>query len=262
MDKNWEIPYYEKKELLKKNNDYCVCIPVINEGQKIKNELEKMKLNNITDKVDIIICDGGSIDNSLEIEFLKKMNVSVLLTKKDKGKLSSQLRMGYSYALNRGYKGIVTIDGNDKDNVEAIFKFVEDLKKGYDMIQGSRYIEGGKGVNTPKIRHLAVKIIHVPIVSVVAKFKYTDTTNGYRGYSKKYLLDSRVKPFRKIFDGYELIAYLSVRAPQLGLKTKEIPVERVYPKAGKTPTKISFLKGNLDLLKILFNLIIHKYDPR
>ena len=261
MNNLWEIPKYEIKEISERKNKYCLCIPVINEGEKIRYQLERAKKANINEIVDIIICDGGSTDGSLEIGFLKEMGVSVLLIKKDTGKLSAQLRMGYAYALERGYEGIITVDGNGKDNIEAVPNFCKELDNGYDMIQGSRYLPGGKAVNTPKIRHFAVKLLHVPIISKAANFKYTDTTNGYRGYSKKYLLDDRVQPFRKIFDTYELLAYLSVRAPQLGLKTKEIPVERVYPKRGKTPTKISFIKGNYLLLKILWETLNNKYNP-
>lgn len=262
MNKNWEIPKYSILELKPKKTKYCVCIPVINEGDKIKKQLERAKEYGIDQEADIIICDGGSTDNSLNKEFLIKMGVSVLLTKEDKGKLSSQLRMGYSYGLERGYEGFVTVDGNGKDNIEAVINFIKELDNGFDMIQGSRYLPGGKAINTPKMRHIAVKLLHVPIISYAGKFKYTDTTNGYRGYSKKYLLDSRVQPFRDIFDTYELLAYLSVRAPQLGLKTKEIPVERKYPRKGKVPTKISFFKGNYLLLKILWETLTNKYIPK
>lgn len=262
MNSVWQIPKYKVDELDSKKTKYCLCIPVINEGEKIKYQLERIKKNGIDKEVDIIICDGGSTDGSLELDFLREMGVSVLLTKQDKGKLSAQLRMGYAYALERGYLGIITVDGNGKDNVEAVPNFIEELEAGYDMIQGSRYLPGGKAINTPKIRHIAVKLLHIPIISKAAGFKYTDTTNGYRGYSKKYLLDDRVQPFREIFDTYELLAYLSVRAPQLGLKTKEIPVERVYPPKGKVPTKISFIKGNYLLLKILWETLMGKYNPK
>lgn len=262
MNSEWIVPNYSMIEIENKQTKYCLCIPVINEGKKIKAQLERAKKHGIDKIADIIICDGGSTDGSLDVSFLKEMGVSVLLTKKDKGKLSAQLRMGYSYALNRGYEGIITVDGNGKDNIEAVPRFIVELEKGYDMIQGSRYLPGGKAINTPKIRHIAVKLLHVPIISLAAGFKYTDTTNGYRGYSKKYLLDERVQPFRDIFDTYELLAYLSVRAPQLGLKTKEIPVERVYPAKGKVPTKISFFKGNYTLLKILWETLTKKYNPR
>ena len=62
--------------------------------------------------------------------------------------------------------------------------------------------------------------------------------------------------------GYELLAYLSVRASQIGLRACEIPVRREYPRKGKTPTKISFLKGNIELLKILFRLSKGKYNSK
>ncbi len=260
MNKKWQVPSYEKIEIKPKKNKYCVCIPIINEGDRILRQLDRLKP--FSSDIDILILDGGSTDGSTEIDKLKERGVRSLLVKTGPGKLSAQLRMGYSYALEEGYEGIITVDGNGKDNVEAIPSFIKALDEGWDMIQGSRYIEGGKAINTPFIRHVSVKLIHAPVISTVAGFKYTDTTNGYRGYSRKLLLDERVSPFRDIFDTYELLAYLSVRAPELGYKTKELPVERAYPSSGKVPTKISFFKGNFKLLSILWNIILHKYDPK
>lgn len=257
---DWQIPKYRKLEFSPKKSDYCVCIPVINEGYKISKQLSKMKF--LTGLVDMIICDGGSNDSSLDIRVLKKNNIRVLLTKKDKGKLSAQLRMGYSYALNQGYEGIITIDGNGKDGVDTILNIVAKLKEGYDFIQASRFIKGGKAINTPISRLLAIKFIHAPIISLISKRKQTDTTNGFRGYSRKYLLHPKVKPFRDIFDSYELLAYLSIRADQLGLRTIEVPATRKYPKNKKTPTKISPIKGQLKLISILINLICGKYNPK
>lgn len=262
MFKYLELPKYITNEFTAQAKKYCVCVPVINEGDKIRKQLERMTVAKISDYADIIICDGGSNDDSLNREFLQANHVSALLTKQDTGKLSAQLRMGYYYALNnRSYAGIVTIDGNNKDSVENIIDIIAKLEDGYDLIQGSRFIPGGKAINTPLIRHLAVKFIHIPAISHIAGFKYTDTTNGFRGYSRKFLEDPRVEPFRKIFDSYELLAYLSVRAPQLGYKVTEVPVCRSYPPKGKIPTKISFVKGNSKLLSILNDLYKHRYDP-
>lgn len=52
-----------------------------------------------------------------------------------------------------------------------------------------------------------------------------------------------------------------VRASQLGYKSCEVPVTRKYPNAGKVPTKISFLGGNTNLLKILFANLFGRYNP-
>jgi len=39
-------------------------------------------------------------------------------------------------------------------------------------------------------------------------------------------------------------------------------VTRAYPKKGKTPTKISFFKGNSELMKILFKNLKGDYKPK
>lgn len=254
------VPRFESEEYQPRKNKYCVCIPIINEGDRIKKELERANKYNIHNLVDIIICDGSSTDGCTESEELKRLGVNTLLVKRDIGKQGAQLRMGFWWALKRGYEGIITIDGNNKDSIEDIPKFIEKLEDGYDFIQGSRFIKGGKAINTPFIRHISVKLIHAPIISLTAKHRFTDTTNAYRAHSRRYLTDPKVQPFRDIFMTYELLAYLSTRATQLGFKVCEVPVTRAYPKKGKTPTKISFFKGNSELLKILFRNLRGVYN--
>lgn len=257
--KNWQVPKFETLELKQKKSKYCVCIPVLNEGEKIKKQLQR--LLPFSEMADIIIADWGSTDGSTDPKFLKKMNVRCILTLKDKGRQGTQLRMAFAYALKQGYEGIIQIDGNNKDGVEALPKFIEALDSGFDYTQGSRFIKGGKAVNTPFIRWLAVRFIGSPLLSFGAKYWYTDITNGFRGYSKKYLTHPGVAPFRNIFVGYELNMYLTVRANQLGLKTQEIPVARVYP-LGKVPTKISFFKGNLTFLLVIIKTAFSFYAPK
>jgi len=153
------------------------------------------------------------------------------------------------------------MDGNHKDGVEAVDHFIRELDGGFDFIQGSRYLPGGRAVDTPLLRHLAVKYIHVPLTNWVTGFHYTDTTNGFRGYSRRFLLHPAVQPFRDVFVGYELIAYLSFKAPRTGLKVKEIPVTRRYPKKGEIPTKINSLRGNWELFTTLLKVAAGRFDP-
>lgn len=253
------VPDYEISEIFPKRTKYCVCIPIINEGKRIKNQLLRMKKNNLL--ADIIIADGGSTDGSTETDILKSLGVRTLLVKKGPGKLSAQLRMGFYYALVReGYQGVITVDGNDKDGVEAIPEFIKKLDEGYDFVQGSRFLPEGLAINTPITRLIPIKLIHIPLTSLMAGFKYTDTTNGFRAHSRRLLLDAEIQIFRDIFETYELLLYLSVKAPRKGYKVIEIPVARTYPKMLKTPTKISPFKGNIKILQILLEMILHKYD--
>jgi len=254
------VPDFTQTEYHPKRTKYCVCIPIINEGERIVAELKRAQDHDIDKMADIIILDGGSTDGSTDK--MKELGVNTLLVKKGAGKQGAQFRMGFYFCKERGYNGIITIDGNNKDSIEDIPKFIEKLENGYDLIQGSRFIKGGKGINTPLVRLISLRLLHAPIISLTAGQWFTDTTNAFRGYSMRYLLDERVDIFREVFDTYELLAYLSVRATQLGYKACEVPVTRAYPKKGKTPTKISFFKGNFNLLKILFANLFGAYRPK
>jgi dolichol-phosphate mannosyltransferase len=257
---NWIVPEHTVTEFGAKQKDYCVCIPVINEGDRIAKQLQTMSWLGIAKVADIIIADGGSTDDSLPPDGLAGCGVRALLIKTGPGRLSAQLRMAYAYALKQGYKGIITIDGNDKDGPDAIPRFVAELEAGQDLVQGSRFRPGGKAENTPLSRLMAIRLVHAPLISLASGVLYTDTTNGYRGYSSKLLLDPRVSPFRNVFESYELLPYLNIRAARLGYKIKEIPVARCYPK-GAVPTKISSLHAKVGLLEILLAAITGRYDP-
>ncbi len=260
-EKKMGVPRFECTEYCNKMKEYALLIPIINEGERIIKELRRACYYHVTDYADIIICDGGSTDGCTRESVLRKLGVNSLLVKRDVGKQGAQLRMGFWWALQRGYKGIITVDGNNKDSIEDVPRFIDKLVKGYDFVQGSRFMKGGKGINTPWIRNISVRVIHAPIISMTAHYKFTDTTNAFRGYSSKYLQDKRVQPFREIFMSYELLAYLSVRASQIGLRVCEIPVTRRYPKRKKTPTKISLFKGNGELLTILLKNAVGVYNP-
>jgi dolichol-phosphate mannosyltransferase len=256
----WQVPAYRKDELAPKRFKYCVCIPVINEGSKLTKQLERMSALPLD--IDVIIADGGSTDGSTDLNLLRSLKVRTLLTKTGPGKLSAQMRMFFAYALEQGYEGIVSIDGNGKDGVEAIPSFCQALADGWDFVQGSRYIPGGVAINTPLDRHIGLKVLHAPVISLAARFKYTDTTNGFRAFSSRFLLDPKVQPFRDVFDTYNLHYYLSIKAARLGYRVKEIPVTRAYPKSGPTPSKISGVSGKLKIIKLLFKSAAGHYDPK
>lgn len=256
----WEVPAFDVAAWRGRQHRWCVVIPVINEGERIRRLLSRMAALAIERAADIVIVDGGSTDGSLDAGFLESQGVRGLLVKTGPGKLSAQLRCAYAFALDQGYEGIVTIDGNDKDDPEAIPRFLEALGQGVDFAQGSRFIPGGVADNTPASRYLAIRLLHAPLLSVASGFRWTDTTQGFRGYSRRMLLDPRVAPFRDVFADYELLAYLSYRVPKLGFRCVELPTTRRYP-PGEVPTKIGGLRGNLRMLGVLLSASLGRYDP-
>ncbi len=256
----WQVPSFETSLWLGRQHSWCVVIPVLNEGARLTSMLEKMAALKTHERADVIIVDGGSNDGSLGLEGLRRLDVRGLLTKTGPGRLSAQLRCAYAFALDEGYDGLVTIDGNDKDDPEAIPRFIGALENGVDFVQGSRFIAGGVAERTPISRELAIRLVHAPLLSFFSGFRWTDTTQGYRACSRRLLLDERLAPFRDLFATYELLAYMSYRVPKLGYRCIELPTARRYP-PGEVPTKISTIRGNLSLLRILLSACVGAYDP-
>ncbi len=257
-----ELPSYEIYDLHPDRvlTKYCVGIPLLNEGDRIRTQLADMKSQGLDQLADIIIFDGGSNDGSTDHDYLRSMGVKALLVKTGPGKQGAQFRMGFDYILNQGYEGIITIDGNNKDGVDAIPSFIASLEEGYDFVQGSRFLPGGKHENTPMSRWFAVRVIHAPWQTLLSGAWQTDTTSAYRAISRRMLENEKLDIFRDIFSGYELLFYMSAKCPRLG-RHKEIPVSRCYPAKGKTPTKIK-LSGNFGIIADLMKLTLGHYNSK
>ncbi len=256
-----ELPAFRCELWRERRSRFMVLIPVINEGERILEQLARMRA--LALGFDVVVVDGGSTDGSTEPGRLgRELQVAGLLVKTGPGKLSAQLRLGMAWALSRDYDGVITIDGNGKDDCCAIPDFAAALRDGYDHLQGSRYMQGGIAENTPLDRELAVRLLHAPLISAAAHYRYTDTTNGFRGYSRLLLLDPRVRPFRAVFATYNLHYYLAIRAARLGFRVAEMPVARRYPARGPLPSKIGGWRGKVHILSQTVQAALGSYDPR
>lgn len=259
-DDDWELPAWREFLYDDRRHDHALVIPVINEGARIRTQLERVREAGLP--VDVVVADGGSTDGSLDPGFIGQVGVRAVLEKTGPGRLGAQLRMAYAWCIRQGYAGIVTIDGNGKDGVDAVATMVAKLTAGYDYVQGSRYVRGGVAENTPLERTIANRGIHAPLLSLAGRYWFTDTTNGFRAYSRRYLLDPRVAPFRAVFRDYELLFYLTVRAGQIGMRVTEIPVQRRYPRHEATPTKISGVSAKAAILRQTISVALGTYNPR
>lgn len=254
-----EVPAYRAHVYRPRRHAYCCAIFVIDEGATLLTQLDRMAP--LCDVVDIVVADGGSTDGSVTEAELAPRGVTAALVKTGPGRLSAQMRMAFAWALDQGYSGVVTIDGNGKDDPGAVAAFVAALDAGVDHVQGSRFVPGGRAVRTPWGRYLGIRLLHAPLISLAAGHWYTDTTNGFRAYSARFLADPRVAPFREVFSAYELHYYLAIRAARLGFHVTELPVTRAYPPDGPTPTKIHGLRGNLFVLRTLVFACLGRFDP-
>lgn len=255
-----ELPDFSYREFFPKKKKVVLLIPTWNEGQRIQNELKTIKQHHIVEVVDIILMDGNTTDGSINDDFLQDIGVRgvLLITAKGQG---NAYRAGFAKAVEDEYEYVVTVDGNNKDNVEIIPQFIRLLEQGYDFVQGSRFMEGGYHENTPKARELAIKYFSNPLLSLISGYEYTETMSAFRGFNINILKDERLQIFRDVFQTWELQWYLSSRIPKLGYKVIEIPQSRVYPASGPIPTKINWL-GNFRVMIQLLKVALGFYSPR
>ena len=254
----WEPPVYEVHDFFPRRTRYCAIIVVLNEGDRLRRQLARMKP--YAGLADIIVADGHSTDGSTEPAFLQAAGVRALLITDERG-LSTATRMGVAYALDQGYDGIITLDGNGKDGVEALPAFVQALDEGYDLVQGSRFMKGGVHKNTPLERYIGVRYVIAPLAALCG-FWYTDPTNAFRAMSGRFLRDPRVQLVRRVFVRFNIHHYMICRAAKIKFKVKEIPVVRVYPDDGSVPTKIHGWKTKWRILFEMIMTIVGVYNPK
>ena len=254
------VPDYRVDIRSPRTGDALVAVPVLNEGERIQRQLEQMGRLDL-ENADLAVADGGSTDGSLTGTALQAGRVRALLVKTGPGGLSAQLRMLFHWAIGEGYEYVVTIDGNGKDGLEGIERVLDALRAGNDYVQGSRYMPGGVAENTPASRHWGVKLVHAPLLSLAGRHRYTDTTNGLRGWRTAVLRDPRVAPLRDAFERYSLHYYLSARIPRLGYRVCEVPASRRYPERGQIPTKITGVRPKLQILGDLVRVTAGSYNP-
>lgn len=241
-----------------RRKDSCLIIPVLDEGEKFIRQLEA--LQPYRDRVDIIVCDGGSTDGATDRARMESRVRTLIVNRGPRG-LSVQYRQMLRYVLDEGYDGIIAMDGNGKDSVDSIPDFLKALGEGVDLVQGSRFMKGGFHANTPADRVLGIRVVFNPIMSLSSGFRYTDGINGYKGFSARFLRDERLGLFRDVFVEYNLQHYLNYQAPRLSYAVREIPVRRVYPITGGDYSKIRGVSGRLGLLVTLLATVTGRYDP-
>ncbi|MBJ7453322.1 MAG: glycosyltransferase family 2 protein, partial [Blastococcus sp.] len=61
-DRDWVVPQGDQHVLAERGSRYCVLIPVINEGQRILDQLKRLQELDLG--IDVLVADGGSTDGS------------------------------------------------------------------------------------------------------------------------------------------------------------------------------------------------------
>lgn len=128
-------------------SDDCIIIPTYNESENIANLIKTLEKEMKRD-FNIIIVDDNSPDGTAKIaQSLNDMYGNIIVCQRQ-GKLGigSAIIAGMKVALSfNNFKYIATMDADfSHDPVDVVRLFDIAEKRNFDLIQGSRYIKGGK----------------------------------------------------------------------------------------------------------------------
>ncbi len=205
------------------------------------NEIEGMKI--IMPQINkewcdqIIIVDGGSSDGT--IEWAKKKGYDIYIQKR-KG-----IRFAYFEVLPQ-IEGdvIITFSPDGNSPPEAIPLLIEKMYEEYDLVIGSRYLEGAKSYDDDLITGFG-NWFFTKTVNLLHGGCYTDVMVILRAYKKSLIYDldlhrdeSYLLP-EKIFN--TIISWeplMSVRALKRKMKVAEIPIDEPKRIGGERKLKI------------------------
>ena len=226
-------------------------IPAYNEYSNLKSLISKIKKENYMID-EFLFIDSGSNDGSLDI--IKKSGHKYISLNENKG-LGYLFIKAIDYSIQHNFDIFVVLSGNDKMNPADFQNILNPiLFDGYDFIWGSRFLESGKAINTPKFRETSIPLLS-KLVSFLFSRDVTDATNGFRAFKITTLLNILKKYDRRWLYGYSFETYLFGLV--LSTKTiisKEVPVEIKY----KIDEKHTKIKPFLDYPSIIAPFFIAK----
>jgi dolichol-phosphate mannosyltransferase len=203
-------------------------IPVYREVGKIGRVIQRFD-DGVVDEVCLVVDDSNpGIMNEI-IEAKSRTNTPITTRENPTRKgVGFAIREGYEYALSHGFDIIVVMAGNGKDDPREIPRLTKPIiEEGFDYVQGSRFLPGGKGEKTPFLRGVFTKLF--PFAwTFMTGVRCTEVTNGFRAYRASVLRDPRINVWQEWLEGYELEYYLHYKVLTLGYKFTERPVSKIY----------------------------------
>ena len=216
---------------------YSIVIPAFNEEEALRHLVNRALASN--PDAEVILVDDGSADNTWDImkSLADKDRIRAFKHKTNKGKAHA-LRTGY---LNARTETMVTIDADLSYPPESIPVLVSKFDQGYDMVIGSRFVNGIPR-RASLIRSLA-NIIGALIASDVLNRRITDLTTGLRVFNR------RVAFMKMKANNLDYEAELTSRVISNKMQYTEVPIV-IEQRIGKS--KLRFLQNCYLFMKAVF----------
>ena len=191
----------------------CILIPVHNEANGIDFLIEELKKK----AFDVIVVDDGSTDES---GLIAKEKGAIVLTHPQKMGKGVSLRDGFDYAIQQGYEGLITMDGDRQHDVKDLTQFILKAKECHPCVIAGSRMRNYKGM--PFIR-LIVNRIMSAMVSMLCRQSIPDTQCGFRFISCEILGDIQLSS-----GDFEIESEVLIKASRKGYKIYSVPIKTIY----------------------------------
>ena len=194
-----------------------VISPTYNERKNIQRLVEQVLEPN--PDYHLLVVDDNSPDKTAEkVKKLQQLYPNLHLEERPgKAGLGTAYLFGFKWALDRHFEAIVQIDADLSHDPKDVPRLVADLNK-YDLVIGSRYVEGVSVVNWP-IRRLILSYGANIYSRMITGMPINDATGGFKAWRGSLLDTIRLEKIRS--QGYSFQIEMNFRAWRFGASIKE-----------------------------------------
>jgi glycosyltransferase involved in cell wall biosynthesis len=192
-----------------------VIIPAYNEEESLPEVLKELAEQ--TPELDVLVVSDGSTDRTAEVARAAGVFVAVLPFNLGIG---GALRTGFAFAVRNDYERAAQFDADGQHDPLALHLLFSGIDDGADMVIGSRFAEGGAVTyEVSGVRRYAMKILQ-RLVRVLVRREFTDTSSGFRAFSR---------PMLEYFAEHYPVEYMDsvealVHACNAGFRVEEVAV--------------------------------------
>ena len=200
-----------------------VIIPALDEQASLPRTLDELRA--AAPGLDVLVVDDGSRDGTARVA--RERGVSVLRHPFNQG-VGAALQTGFRWAVEHGYDVGVQLDADGQHDPAGLEALLAPLRAGRcDLSIGSRYVRRS-GYRAPLARRV-VMVLFSGLVSAALRTRITDTTSGFRAYSRP-VMEVCQHDFPRDFPDAPLLIALARR----GFRMEEVPVEMRERRAGRS----------------------------
>lgn len=234
-----------------------VIIPTYNEAENIVKVIREVLMHNKENySYNILVIDDNSPDDTAELVKLLNEDKVEIIERAGKLGLGTAYVIGFKYAIQKGYDYVFEMDADFSHDPKYLPEFIKEIEKGFDLVVGSRYINGISVVNWP-IRRLLLSYFANVYTRIITGLHVKDTTAGFTCYKVNSLAEINLEKVKS--NGYSFQIEMKFKFYKKNFKISEIPILFIERRAGVSKmSKRVVYEAMFMVWKLKLKSIFHK----